>query len=125
MKKHFSPFIYFSVALAALFFTSCQKQKNLVNENTPVTWAEKLNFPKGAKVIMLHADDIGMCEEANIAAIHDLTHDWIQSAAVMMPCEYADEIIEWAKQNPAEDIGLHLTLTSEWKTWRWGTVTAE
>ncbi len=71
---------------------------------------------------MLHADDIGMCEEANIAAIEYLTTDKIQSAAVMMPCQYADEMIEWAKKNPKEDIGLHLTLTSEWKTYRWGPV---
>ncbi len=83
-----------------------------------VTWAEKLNFPKGKKVLMLHADDIGMCKEANIAAIEYLSTDKIQSAAVMMPCQYAPEIIAWAKKNPKQDIGLHLTLTSEWKTYR-------
>lgn len=88
----------------------------------PTTWAEKLGFPKGKKVIMLHADDIGMCKEANIAAIDYLQNDKIQSAAVMMPCEYAADMIEWAKKNPQEDIGLHLTLTSEWKTYRWGPV---
>jgi predicted glycoside hydrolase/deacetylase ChbG (UPF0249 family) len=88
----------------------------------PSTWAEKLGFPKGKKVIMLHADDIGMCEEANIAAIDYLKNDKIQSAAVMMPCEYAANMIKWAKKNPNEDIGLHLTLTSEWKTYRWGPV---
>ncbi len=90
-----------------------------------MTWAEKLGFPKGKKVIILHADDIGMCEEANIAAINYLKNDNIQSAAVMMPCLYADEMIEWAKKNPKKDIGLHLTLTSEWKTYRWGPVSAE
>jgi predicted glycoside hydrolase/deacetylase ChbG (UPF0249 family) len=84
------------------------------------TWADKLNFPKGKKVVMLHADDIGMCEEANEAAIQYLSTDKIQSAAIMMTCEYAADMIEWAKKNPSEDIGLHLTLTSEWKTYRWG-----
>lgn len=90
-----------------------------------MTWAEKLNFPEGKRIIILHADDIGMCEEANIAAINYLKNDNIQSAAVMMPCLYADEMIEWAKKNPKKDIGLHLTLTSEWKTYRWGPVSAE
>ena len=90
--------------------------------DTPMTWAEKLGFPKGKKVIMLHADDIGMCKEANIAAIDYLKTRKIQSAAIMMPCQYAPEMIEWAKKNPKEDIGLHLTLTSEWKTYRWGPV---
>lgn len=90
-----------------------------------MTWAEKLNFPEEKRIIILHADDVGMCEEANIAAINYLKNDNIQSAAVMMPCLYADEMIEWAKKNPKKDIGLHLTLTSEWKTYRWGPVSAE
>ena len=45
------------------------------------------------------------------------------SAAVMMPCPNAAEFIEWAKRQPLADIGLHLTLTSEWKTYRWSSVT--
>ncbi len=92
------------------------------NKEPNITWAEKLNFPKEKKVIMLHADDIGMCEEANIAAINYLKQDKIQSAAIMMPCSYAPDMISWAKKNPKKDIGLHLTLTSEWKTHRWGPV---
>lgn len=90
---------------------------------TPNTWAEKLGWPAGKKVIMLHADDIGMCPEANIAAKKQLTGGQIQSAAVMIPCPDAREFIDWAKGNPKMDIGLHLTLTSEWKTYRWGPVT--
>lgn len=90
---------------------------------TPNTWAERLGWPAGKKVIMLHADDIGMCPEANIAAKKQLTGGQIQSAAVMIPCPNAKEFIDWAKKNPKMDIGLHLTLTSEWKTYRWGPVT--
>jgi len=84
--------------------------------------AEKLGFPAGRKVLILHADDIGMCEEANMAVIPYLENQQIQSASVMMPCEYCDEFMEWYKANADYDIGLHLTLTSEWQTWRWGTV---
>jgi len=87
------------------------------------TWAEKLGYPADKLVLILHADDIGMCEEANISAQNYLEAGYIQSAAVMMPCEYAAEMIDWAKQHPDQDIGLHLTLTSEWKTWRWPSVT--
>lgn len=86
------------------------------------TWAEKLGWPAGKKVIMLHADDIGMCKEANIAAEKQLVDGVIQSAAVMVPCQNAKEFITWAKEHPNMDVGLHLTLTSEWKTYRWGTV---
>src|SRR5690554_4996212 len=87
------------------------------------TWAERLGWPAGKKIIMLHADDIGMCPEANIAAKQQLISGQIQSAAVMIPCPDAREFIDWAKENPKMDIGLHLTLTSEWKSYRWGPVT--
>jgi predicted glycoside hydrolase/deacetylase ChbG (UPF0249 family) len=88
-----------------------------------MNWAEKLGYPAGKKVIILHADDAGMCEEANIATKKQLKNKEIQSAAVMMPCPWAEDMIEWAIKNPKYDIGIHLTLTSEWKTYRWGTLT--
>lgn len=93
-----------------------------VSSEEPKNWAEKLGFPKGKKVIMLHADDVGMCEEANIATEYYLTNNYIQSAAIMIPCPNADYFIEWAKENPSKDIGLHLTHTSEWKDYRWSTI---
>ena len=99
-------------------------QSNEANVET-MTWAEKLGWPKGKKVLILHADDIGMCPEANIAAKNQLDDGDIQSAAVMVPCPNAKEFIDWAIENPKTDIGLHLTLTSEWKTHRWGTVIAK
>ncbi|MGB5556347.1 MAG: polysaccharide deacetylase family protein [Flavobacteriaceae bacterium] len=117
-----------------LLIASCAKKKKS-NENKemvsspieqaneePNTWAQKLGWPADKKVIMLHADDIGMCPEANTAAKTQLTEGVIQSAAVMIPCPNAHEFISWAKERPALDVGLHLTLTSEWQTYRWGTV---
>lgn len=83
------------------------------------TWAEKLGYPADKKVVILHADDIGMCPEANISAKRYMAEDHIQSSAVMMPCPNAKEFIDWAVAHPDEDVGLHLTLTSEWKTHRW------
>ncbi|HET8736931.1 MAG TPA: exo-alpha-sialidase [Pricia sp.] len=89
------------------------------------TWAEKLGWPAGKKVIILHADDVGMCPEANTAAKKQLNDGAIQSAAVMVPCSSAEEFIGWAIKNPNMDVGLHLTLTSEWKTYRWGPVSSD
>lgn len=86
------------------------------------TWAEKLGFPADRKVVILHADDIGMCEEANLAAYQQLSRGEIQSAAVMVPCPAAEPFFIWAREQPY-DVGLHLALTSEWRTYRWGTVT--
>jgi chitin disaccharide deacetylase len=85
--------------------------------------AEKLGFPKGKKVLLLHMDDLGMCREANDAGKYYIENDYILSGAVMMPCEFAEPFVQWAKTVPKADIGVHLTLTSEWKTWRWGTLT--
>ncbi len=87
-----------------------------------MTNAEKLGYPAGKKVILLHCDDAGMCDEANKAVMHYFTTGDIQSAAVMVPCPYAVPLVEWAKTLDSPDIGVHLTLTSEWKTYRWGPV---
>ena len=109
--------------LAVLITSTFTSNKLLAQSNTTKNWAEKLGYPAGKKVIMLHADDIGMCEEANIAADAQLKNDYIQSAAIMMPCPNAEEFVTWAINNPKEDVGLHLTLTSEWQKYRWGPVT--
>ncbi|TFG97699.1 MAG: ChbG/HpnK family deacetylase, partial [Calditrichales bacterium] len=86
------------------------------------TWAEKLGYPTDSRIIIFHADDAGMCEEANIATIAYLEKNEIQSTAAMPPCEWFDEMVEWANAHPEKDVGLHLTLTSEWQTYRWGPV---
>ena len=87
------------------------------------TNAEKLGFPKGKKVLLLHMDDLGMCKEANDAGKFYIENDYILSGAVMMPCPNAEEFVEWATTQPKGDVGVHLTLTSEWKTWRWPPLT--
>ncbi len=114
---------------AAWLWSGCGQQqsaesKQLVREDKPepANWAERLGYPAGKKVIMLHADDIGMCEEANIAAKESLLAGHIQSAAAMPPCPQFEDIIAWAIEHPEIDMGLHLTLTSEWKTYRWPSV---
>jgi len=89
---------------------------------TPQTWASKLGWPAEKRVLILHADDIGMCYEANQAAKSYLTEGHIQSAALMVPCPWYNEMANWYKEHPEYDLGLHLALTSEWKTYRWGPV---
>ena len=101
--------------MAIIFSTSVLH----VPAQNKITNAEKLGFQKGEKVLLLHCDDAGMCEEANIAVqSYSLKND-IQSAAVMMPCLFAEDMVKWATKHPDADIGVHLTLTSEWKKYRW------
>lgn len=93
--------------------------KTSTAQNSAPTNAEKLGFPKGKKILLLHSDDAGMCEEANLAVMAYSLKNHVQSAAVMMPCPNAEEMVAWAKKHPQADIGVHLTLTSEWKSYRW------
>lgn len=106
--------------LLSFSLLSCTAPEKVKKE--PANWAEKLGFPEGRKVLMFHADDVGMCDEANIAAKNYLDKKEIQNAAIMVPCPSALPAMQWAAQHPNVDVGLHLTLTSEWKTYRWGPV---
>ena len=112
------------ILFSLLLLVSCSNKNNSVDapQLDGKNWAEKLGYPVDSKVIMLHADDIGMCSEANRAVIPYLLNDQIQSASVMVPCPWFNDIADWYKDHPEKDIGLHLTLTSEWKNYRWGPV---
>ncbi len=126
INKHSFKFSLILFSLSILSFTGCETKKEnekvVMNKPEPKNWAERLGYPAGKKVIILHADDIGMCEEANIAVKPMLTNKYIQSASIMMPCKNAEEFVQWAKEHPNMDIGLHLTLTSEWQNYRWGPI---
>jgi len=94
----------------------------IISSASAETWAEKLGYPSGKIVLMLHADDIGMCYEANESAKQYLSDKRIQSCAMMVPCPWFNEIADWYKQHPEHDMGLHLAMNSEWKYYRWAPV---
>lgn len=84
--------------------------------------AEKLGYEKDAKLLIVHADDIGVSHSVNTATIKAFEESGITSASIMVPCPWFPEIAAYAKENPKFDFGLHLTLTAEWKNYRWGGV---
>lgn len=84
------------------------------------TYAERLGFPKGAKIIILHVDDVGMSFDSNKGAIQATEEGVATSMSVMMPCAWVPGFVHYLKEHPKTDAGLHLTLTSEWKDYRWG-----
>jgi hypothetical protein len=84
--------------------------------------AERLGYPANAKLLILHGDDLGVAHSVDAASLDALDQGAITSASIMMPTPWVTEVAAYAKSHPNADLGLHLTLTSEWQTYRWGSV---
>jgi predicted glycoside hydrolase/deacetylase ChbG (UPF0249 family) len=86
------------------------------------TYAERLGWPQGTRAVIFHVDDVGMSHDSNLGAIKAVEEGVASSLSVMMPCSWVPEFSAYIKEHPRVDAGVHLTLTAEWKNYRWGPV---
>ncbi|MEH6680992.1 MAG: polysaccharide deacetylase family protein [Sediminicola sp.] len=81
-----------------------------------------LGIPKNSKVLMVHADDAGLSHSENRATMETLQYGSVNSYSIMVPCPWFYEIAQFSKNNAQLDTGIHLTLTCEWKNYKFGPV---
>jgi len=84
--------------------------------------AERLGYPADSKLLIIHADDLAVAHSEDAASFDALDKHAASSASIMIPCPWLTEVALYARAHPDADFGLHLTLTSEWQTYRWGPV---
>jgi len=77
----------------------------------------------GAIKLIVRADDIGSSHAANLACIQSYRDGIARSVEVMVPCPWFNEAAKMLRENPGYDVGVHLTLTSEWENMKWGPIT--
>lgn len=87
--------------------------------------AERLGYAKTDKLLIIHADDIGLSHSENRATLRSMIDGIVNSTSIMMPSGWAAEVGEYLHYHPNLDIGVHLTLTNEWHQYKWGPVASK
>ncbi|UCG84987.1 MAG: polysaccharide deacetylase family protein [Gemmatimonadota bacterium] len=90
---------------------AAQQQKNL---------AQRLGYEADAKLLIVHADDIGLARSVNIASVQAFENGGITSGSVMVPCPWFPDFAAYYRELQPLDVGIHITLTAEWDYYKWG-----
>ena len=113
---HYNQLPIYDINLAFKFILN--KQTN--NDFDKIS--QTLGFESTDKLLIIHADDLGLCESVNSATFESFKNGSISSASVMMTTDEVNEVASFTNNNQNYDIGIHLTVTSEWKLHKWGGV---
>jgi predicted glycoside hydrolase/deacetylase ChbG (UPF0249 family) len=90
--------------------------------NETKSTAERLGYAADARVLIINADDFGMCHDQNEGVIRGLKEGVFTSSTILVTCPWFEEAAEFARNSRAADLGVHLTLTAEWDSYKWGPV---
>jgi predicted glycoside hydrolase/deacetylase ChbG (UPF0249 family) len=90
--------------------------------NETKSTAERLGYAADAGVLILNADDFGMCHDQNEGVIRGLQEGLFSSSTILVTCPWFEEAAAYARNYPNADLGVHLTLTAEWDRYKWGPV---
>ncbi len=99
-----------ATSLLALVAANCARSE---------TWAERLGFDAGKKVIIIHAQEMGLCFETNAAGRRLCEQGAACSSTAMAPCPWFADYAAWSRGHKRADAGLALTLNSPWRRYRW------
>lgn len=82
-----------------------------------------LGYPAEARLLIINADDFGMCQAVNEAIIVALKAGLVRSTTLMVPCPWALHAMHFLADHPEIPFGVHLTAISDWVDYRWRPVT--
>jgi predicted glycoside hydrolase/deacetylase ChbG (UPF0249 family) len=82
-----------------------------------------LGYPADARLLIINADDFGMCHSVNAAVFGVLRAGVVRSTTLMVPCPWAGHALRFLAEQPETAFGVHLTALAEWPDYRWGPLT--
>jgi predicted glycoside hydrolase/deacetylase ChbG (UPF0249 family) len=83
-----------------------------------------LGYPADARLLIINADDFGMCNSVNEAIFLALKEGVLRTTTLMVPCPWALHAMHFLRDHPNIPFGVHLTAISEWHDYRWGPLTS-
>ena len=100
-----------------------QNSQSLYQEHAQGWWERLLGYPADARLLILNADDFGMCHSVNEAIISTLEAGVVRSTSLMTPCPWALQAMEFLRLHPEVSFGIHLTAIWDADSYTWGPLT--